>query len=328
MKIILLLIIATILLSFCAIASTVSYNEEIKSKPEPEHEPVQYNAPPLYHAFLFNSVSEMVNEISNGTINGVKVDDVINFFEEDEDDKGIVKKLISNIKKGSLYIPTHKDKEVSYSNREGFRNISIYTSELYGKPWIKYSLDRKSGIIGVSIMYLDKGIKTNHDNISELISEIAPEAPNVHNYEDFPHLVKIYTSELKISDRKVNTIVHEIVDDKRRSIFFAYDKILVRLVTVNENIPNKWLRNFSFAQYKDLYKDVIVIRKGHVLGNPNISIFDALEILKHITGMESVIDTCENARAAALIVSNDVPGIFDVLEILKALAGMESAVSG
>ena len=72
----------------------------------------------------------------------------------------------------------------------------------------------------------------------------------------------------------------------------------------------------------------IQIKLGHILGNPNISIFDALEILKHITGMESVIDTCENARAAALIVSSDVPGIFDVLEILKALAGMESAVSG
>jgi len=72
----------------------------------------------------------------------------------------------------------------------------------------------------------------------------------------------------------------------------------------------------------------IQIKLGHILGNPNISIFDALEILKYITGMESVIDTCENARAAALIVSSDVPGIFDVLEILKALAGMESAVSG
>jgi len=72
----------------------------------------------------------------------------------------------------------------------------------------------------------------------------------------------------------------------------------------------------------------IPIKLGHILGNPNISIFDALELLKYITGMESVIDTCENARAAALIVSSDVPGIFDVLEILKALAGMESAVSG
>ena len=72
----------------------------------------------------------------------------------------------------------------------------------------------------------------------------------------------------------------------------------------------------------------IQIKLGHILGNPNISIFDALELLKYITGMESIIDTCENARAAALIVSNDVPGIFDVLEILKALAGMESVVSG
>ena len=67
---------------------------------------------------------------------------------------------------------------------------------------------------------------------------------------------------------------------------------------------------------------------GYILCNKTITIFDALEILKHLVEMESVISKCSTIRRASLIVSDgDYPTIFDALEILKYLAGMESAVS-
>jgi hypothetical protein len=66
--------------------------------------------------------------------------------------------------------------------------------------------------------------------------------------------------------------------------------------------------------------------KGHVLGGEGIEIFDALEILKHIVGIDNKIDNCDNALQAALITDGETPTIFDALEILKHLIGMDSKV--
>ncbi|MCL2071304.1 MAG: hypothetical protein FWH07_03610 [Oscillospiraceae bacterium] len=75
---------------------------------------------------------------------------------------------------------------------------------------------------------------------------------------------------------------------------------------------------------------------GRVLSNDTEpTIFDALEILKHLVGMDGVIKSGgRDSRAwnAALITAESqasgTPTIFDVLEILKYLVGMESAVTG
>jgi hypothetical protein len=63
-----------------------------------------------------------------------------------------------------------------------------------------------------------------------------------------------------------------------------------------------------------------------VLGNEPVTVFEALEILKYIAGMESIIDEGNVAFYAARITGGDTPNIFDALEILKKLAGMESLV--
>ena len=69
---------------------------------------------------------------------------------------------------------------------------------------------------------------------------------------------------------------------------------------------------------------------GNIRGSDTPTIFDALEILKHIVGMDSEIAKCGNAREAALITEESKatgePTIFDVLEILKYLVGMPSEV--
>ena len=88
----------------------------------------------------------------------------------------------------------------------------------------------------------------------------------------------------------------------------------------------------TYEQIKALQKELPDLRiyhnarptPGHVLGNLDITIFDALEILKYIVGIDNVIDNDAMALEAALIVSDDVPGIFDVLEILKFIVGMPS----
>jgi hypothetical protein len=68
-------------------------------------------------------------------------------------------------------------------------------------------------------------------------------------------------------------------------------------------------------------------KPGHILGNDDITIGDALEVLKYIVKMESVItgdsiETGNDAFRAACIVSKEKPSIMDALEILKYLVEM------
>ena len=68
---------------------------------------------------------------------------------------------------------------------------------------------------------------------------------------------------------------------------------------------------------------------GRIAANPQISSLDALEILKSIVGLESMVD-CGNARPAALITEasqqKGSPSAADALEILKYLVKLPSMV--
>jgi hypothetical protein len=66
---------------------------------------------------------------------------------------------------------------------------------------------------------------------------------------------------------------------------------------------------------------------GRVLGGEDITIMDAVEILKYLAGMDSVIMEGNDAWLAALITGGNEPQIGDVLEILKYLAGMDNVIS-
>ena len=70
--------------------------------------------------------------------------------------------------------------------------------------------------------------------------------------------------------------------------------------------------------------------KGHVLNNQEITIFDGIEILKYIVGIDSEINKSEYAFNASLITSdsqkNGEPTIFDFVEILKYIVKIPSIV--
>jgi Leucine-rich repeat (LRR) protein len=65
---------------------------------------------------------------------------------------------------------------------------------------------------------------------------------------------------------------------------------------------------------------------GQILQAGKISIFDALEILKYIVGIDNVIEKSEDALNASLITQRSrakgKPAIFDALEILKHIVGI------
>jgi hypothetical protein len=70
--------------------------------------------------------------------------------------------------------------------------------------------------------------------------------------------------------------------------------------------------------------------KGRLLGKAEPDIFDALEIVRYVIGIENVIEKCDITRAAAQItaksISNDEITIFDALEIVRFVLGMENEI--
>jgi hypothetical protein len=68
--------------------------------------------------------------------------------------------------------------------------------------------------------------------------------------------------------------------------------------------------------------DVVVA----TLERGELTLTDALEILRFVVGLPSVLNECDDALAAALIVSEDVPGIVDALQIMRHLVGLESVL--
>jgi hypothetical protein len=64
------------------------------------------------------------------------------------------------------------------------------------------------------------------------------------------------------------------------------------------------------------------------LGGDEITVHDALEILKFVVGLPNDIADCETGDSfnAALIVSEERPSVDDALEILKWLVGLPNVL--
>jgi hypothetical protein len=101
----------------------------------------------------------------------------------------------------------------------------------------------------------------------------------------------------------VSTFTTTIYDDK--------------IIAVSERDGN-WTTEVSFADGTS-----VIFRKGRVLAatSDKITIQDALEILRYTVGLPSVLNECELAFQAALIVSEETPTIQDALQILRHIVG-------
>jgi hypothetical protein len=69
---------------------------------------------------------------------------------------------------------------------------------------------------------------------------------------------------------------------------------------------------------------VIVIMPGDVRGTGNVGVQDALQILRYVVGLDSVIANCESAFNAARITGGVRPGARDALQILRRQVGLPS----
>jgi hypothetical protein len=95
------------------------------------------------------------------------------------------------------------------------------------------------------------------------------------------------------------------------------------VVAVDENAPIGELpevERFGFV-FLGWFEELDYL-PGDVNGDGEVGIDDALQILRYLIGLSSILDDCENAVRAALIVSDDIPQVGDALQILRYLIGL------
>jgi len=86
------------------------------------------------------------------------------------------------------------------------------------------------------------------------------------------------------------------------------------------------LRELAEARERNRTRTTLTL--GHVLGYEKYQVEDALAILRYVVGLPSVLDDCEVAMMAALVISSEVEGpqIDDALQILRYVVGLSSVL--
>jgi Leucine-rich repeat (LRR) protein len=84
------------------------------------------------------------------------------------------------------------------------------------------------------------------------------------------------------------------------------------------------LRELAEARERNRTRTTLTL--GHVLGYAEYQVEDALAILRYTIGLPSVLDDCEVAMMAALVISSEVEGpqVDDALQILRYVVGLSS----
>lgn len=245
-RIIIMLSIVVIFLCACSKSSTDM--EYFGSEPEINHRNNGDKANEQISPISYETTDELMKGISNEF--GCEEEDLENIERtESKKKRGTFKRFIADRKKKKrLHIPQYNGIPIKMRNEKGFHNIVILPSELYGQTWIWFYPQHKDLGIIVKTSYLENDIvdEANQKGCSWVVNQLAPSAPNIDNYKEYPGYTEIYEKNIALRDRTVNAMIYKIRNETKSQIAFVYDDILVYIVTSSEQLPLKWLANLSF----------------------------------------------------------------------------------
>ncbi len=110
-----------------------------------------------------------------------------------------------------ITVPHLNGEVIEFRNEDGFPNIIFKSSELYGLPWIVYYPKVSTGEnFYIQITYIPDDIKEklNGQTASEVIEELAPDAPNIDH--SGKHDTSVYERKINLRDREVTALVSEV----------------------------------------------------------------------------------------------------------------------
>lgn len=193
----------------------------------------------------YNSFKELKNAIKNDKSFLASFSGNLNDTEANN-----LKAFAEKLRESSTVVPCIEGKAIELRNEEGYSNISVYHSELYGLPWIFYHPKVSSGEnFYIKITFLPDSMTDEQKSASasEIIRTLSPKSPNVDNLGDYHK--SIYSKNLKLKDREVTALVTEYKDDSRNSTVFVYGDLLVEVKGSAQIWNDQWFASLSFEEF-------------------------------------------------------------------------------
>lgn len=147
-----------------------------------------------------------------------------------------------------LPIPCMNKQPLELTARNGQPLVTIFSSELYDWPWIWYRCRSDLyGYMTVCVALLDDETAAAAQNSScaDFIQEIAPDAPNVDNFQNFEFYSRIYETEITTAGGTVSALVAESAEYSETYIHFVHDGMYVLLRGSFETEIENGFQNFS-----------------------------------------------------------------------------------
>lgn len=200
-----------------ATVSDEAVEEELDNKDESND--LSANAQPDYSLYTFNSVSELEDSLKNAK--GVDLRE--NFEAKSEAYRYLVNKFES--KDERLTYPVLKSSEkISFASQ-----IALFSSELYGLPWIWYQGTVNGSRLTVKISYVSEELidHANNHSMSETVRYISPSAPNVDNYESKSSYSLIAERMINVNGTDTDALISNTVSGETYIQFFVDDMLVV-----------------------------------------------------------------------------------------------------
>lgn len=139
-----------------------------------------------------------------------------------------------------FYMPTLDGEVIDLRGKEGYSNMTLFPSELYGMPWMWYHCVADGTELTVKVTYPE----TVTEDVSELISLLAPDAPNLHNIGNHPSYESV--SMIEAGERRV--MESRVKDSPRRYYAFVFGDALVKIHSDSDLAENGILERLAFKK--------------------------------------------------------------------------------
>ncbi len=150
----------------------------------------------------------------------------------------------------TVYAPQLGGADLPLQNREGFSNITVFESELYGLPWVWYHCVRGETDVTVKMTYLscvegvDAGAAATMP-CDQVLRSISPNAVNVDNFENYASYERVSEVRLMLADGEVSALKYELVGRKEIFVSFVCGEVFVSVAADASALTEDFWQQFS-----------------------------------------------------------------------------------
>jgi hypothetical protein len=145
---------------------------------------------------------------------------------------------------------SNKLKVPYFAEEAEYEHIVIFGKELYGLPCISFRFNIGDCNVWMRTLYMGDEFEemAKETEFPELLKQIRPDAPNVHNKKEYKEYKAIYGCDMNIGGERTSVLVCEVKNKERVFVLFAYEDMVVVLRGNDKLLSDGFLENLTFSE--------------------------------------------------------------------------------